>query len=182
MQIICYAGGTCGDLVTSVIDSSDSEINIRKHFELSAERSRLKKPHLFQSDVEKLQFLDDISSQYLSIPSHDLDFHSRYAHNFIGITVQDKEIAYWAAERFKNLHRPHVWEEMTRYCGASTVEAYAQTLIDFSNLISTKTNQLIRLEDIVNGNLVDQLSNFIKTPLNNELYQQWLTAQFGKTK
>ena len=177
MQIICYAGGTCGDLVTSVIDNRDALINDSKSFTVDAVRSCLKKPHTFSNNAEKVQYIADMSMHYLSIPSHDLEFHSTNNDDFIGITVEDKEIAIWAADRFKSLHRPHVWEEMTRACGSNTVEAYAQTLIDFSNLISTKTNKLIKLENILDGTLIEKLSDYVNTPLNDELYQEWLTLQ-----
>ena len=47
--IVCYTGGTAGDIVARIIDNQ----------ELSKDRQRLKKPHLFFSDKEKDQSIND---------------------------------------------------------------------------------------------------------------------------
>jgi hypothetical protein len=174
MHIVCYVGGTCGDLVSALIDSRD--VTFRgttvKHVD---QRTRLKKPHLFGSDSEKDQYLSQVS--YHSISSHDLDYHAQRGHDFIGVTVQDWFTALWAADRFHKLHAPHVWQEMQKYCGALTVEDYAQTMIDFSNLLATKTHQLVTLESILAGTIVESLESLISRPVDREFYQLWQTKQ-----
>ena len=112
MNIVCYTGGTCGDMISAILDPIGTRFRHTAVMIDHADRSRLKKPHLFQSDQEKDQYLIEIEKKYQSIPSHDLDYHVRKKHNFIGITVQDKAVALWAAKRFKQLHRAHVWYQM----------------------------------------------------------------------
>jgi hypothetical protein len=169
-------GGTCGDLVSAVIDNNDVSFN-NNAISISAERSKLKKPHLFADDNEKDQYLLNAGRLYKSIPSHDADYHINRGHDFIGIVVNDKDIALWAAERFKRLHRPHVWDEMINKCGANSVEGYAEMMIHFSRMISMHTIKLIDLADIKQGNLIDKLSQYTDYDLNTSLYSNWIKLQ-----
>ncbi len=181
ITIVCYTGGTCGDLVTALIDSSDTKFNCAlKTVVHLPERARLKKPHLFASDADKDQYINDIRKNYSSIPSHDLDYHVRRQHVFVGITVQDLDTALWAAKRFRACHRPHVWEEMQRLCGANSVENYAQVLIDFSNMLATHTDKIVKLEDIKHGTVIPILENMLSCSISKgskNLYQNWLDLQ-----
>jgi hypothetical protein len=173
--IVCYTGGTCGDLITTLIDSTDSQLSDNKLL-IDVDRERLKKPHLFQSISEKDRYIIAMQ-KYASIPSHDLEYHLARNHKFIGIRVQDPDTALWAATRFKELHRPHVWAEMTQACGASTVEEYAQMLIDFGNYISDNTEYIIHLEDIIKGRVLDKLEQIIGRSLDQQaknIYNKWL--------
>lgn len=178
VNVICYTGGTCGDLVTALIDSKNSRFYQTTVIH-DQDRTKLKKPHLFNNDSEKDQYVNDIAKQYLSIPSHDLNYHINRQHNFIGITVQNHKIAKWAASRFKKLHRPHVWEEMCTACGAKTLDDYAQILIDYSSLVSQYTDKLIKLEDIIDGKAINSLANLGIADCNKNLYNNWLALQHG---
>jgi len=175
-HIVCYTGGTCGDLIAAMIDSTDVEVKNRviMHAE---QRQRLKKPHTFANDQQKTEYLDTIFQTYKSVPSHDLNYHVNNRHKFIAITVQDFATAVWAAERFKLVHRPHVWQEMTRACGADTVEDYAQILIDYSRMVVQHTDQVLELERIVKGHAVDDLKQYVDTDLDQGLYLNWLNRQ-----
>lgn len=173
IKIICYAGGTCGDLITALFDGQGTHFR-NKAVVLKPDRERLKKPHTFATDNDKDTYLKDIALKYQSVPSHDLQYHVERKHNFIGITVQDQEVALWAAQRFKDLHRPHVWAEMSAACGADTVEDYAQMMIDFSNLVAQHTNNIITLESIRDGTV---LTNSILANSSTNLYKNWLDLQ-----
>ena len=173
MKIICYTGGTCGDVITALFDSTSTSYR-GSTVMIDANRSRLKKPHEFVDDKDKDQYLVDIAVKYQSIPSHDLAYHVRQRHEFIGITVQDWNVALWAAQRFKDLHRPHVWTEMAAACGVDTVEAYAQIMLDFSNLVLTHTNKIVTLESILAGTA---LQNPILCDTNKDFYKNWLELQ-----
>ena len=173
MNIVCYTGGTCGDMISAILDPAGADFK-NTTVMLVQDRTRLKKPHLFESDTEKDQYLIEAEKKYQSIPSHDLDYHIRRGHDFVGITVQDKTVALWAAERFKKLHRAHVWKEMTAACGADTVEGYAQMMIDFSNLVIQHTNKIITLESIKAGTV---LQNQLLSTVNKNLYQNWQDLQ-----
>jgi hypothetical protein len=175
-NIVCYTGGTCGDLVAAMIDAKDV-MRIDNVIIHHAQRQRLKKPHQFQNDSEKTAYIRWVATVYQSIPSHDLDYHVQNRHEFIAITVDDTDMALWAAARFKNLHRPHVWNEMHSKSGSSSIQEYAQMLIDFSRLVKQKTDKLIALEKILNGYAVEELKRYISTPINQVLYQDWLRSQ-----
>ena len=173
MKIICYTGGTCGDVITALFDSTSTCYHGATVM-IDADRSRLKKPHTFANNEEKDRYLEEMVTKYQSIPSHDLGYHVGRHHEFIGITVYDWNVALWAAQRFKDLHRPHVWTEMTAVCGAITVEDYAQLLIDFSNLIVQHTDKIITLESIQTGTA---LQNSILQNADRDFYKTWLEAQ-----
>ena len=176
MNIVCYTGGACGDMISAILDPTGTRFNNTAMIIDDVYRTRLKKPHLFQSDAEKDQYLIEIEKKYKSIPSHDLDYHIRKKHNFIGITVQDKTVALWAATRFKRLHGAHVWEEMNTVCGVGTVEGYAQIMIDFSDLIKQHTDRIVSLESILAGTALD---NPILKLANKNVYRNWIDLQNG---
>ena len=165
IEIVCYMGGVCGDLVMSVIDSRDSVIT-DAHVMMPASRYKLKKPHLFQSSVEKDQYLIDIAASYKSIPSHDTEYHVERGHSFITSVITDVETALWAAARFKNYHRPQVWDEMLEKCGANSISDYADQLMRYSDRIQKHTTKVVNLNDIRSGNLLDKLQQFVSTPLD----------------
>ena len=173
MKIICYTGGTCGDVITALFDNTGTSYRGNTVM-IDTDRSRLKKPHEFADDHSKDQYLADMAAKYQSIPSHDLNYHVRRQHEFIGITVRDWNVALWAAQRFKDSHRPHVWAEMTTASGANSVEDYAQIMLDFSNLVETHTNNIVTLESIRAGTA---LLNPILKNVNKDFYNNWLELQ-----
>lgn len=175
IEIICYAGGSCGDLITALIDSKGAYFR-NQAVMFDQDRLRLKKPHTFVHDEDKDQYLDEMANKYQSVPSHDIQYHIKRQHNFIGITVKDFNIAIWAAKRFKELHRPHVWAEMASVCGVNSIEDYAQVMIDFSNIVIQHTDRIITLESIKNGVL---LQNPILKNTSKHLYQNWSDLQNG---
>ena len=177
--IVCYTGGTCGDLITAMIDCRDAKFDSTSVIH-NKQRQQLKKPLTFANDEGKDVYLQQISKQYNSIPSHDLDYHVKRKHQFISITVEDPTVALWAATRFKRLHRPHVWEEMQRACGSDTIEDYAQILIHYSNMVKLYTDRIITLESIRHGNAISELEKLLHNKLTNagkNVYQTWLRLQ-----
>ena len=162
LTIVCFVGGTAGDIVTQILDPR----------ELTLERQRLKKPHLFATDLEKDTFLETI--EYTSIPSHDFAYHRNRNHTVLGVVCRDMSSALWAASRFKELHRPHVWKEMTAFCGADTIEAYAQMILDFGNMLASYAKDVLYLDDIINGHAVNRLEELgYRTP-GADIYKKWL--------
>ena len=63
IEIICYTGGSCGDLITALIDSKDTSYRGNTVM-IDADRSRLKKPHEFANDSDKDQYLVEIATKY----------------------------------------------------------------------------------------------------------------------
>jgi hypothetical protein len=174
--IVCYTGGTCGDLITALIDSTDSVIT-NGSVKLSNNRSFLKKPHQFNSDIEKDKWLQDIQSLYKSVPSHDLQYHIQRRHNFIGISVTDKSAALWAAQRFNRLHSEKVWSQVQNFCGSDSIEQYCQAILDSSKKMQFFTKRTIKLERILSGYAVDDLIQLGEPVTDKSFYQSWLTNQ-----
>lgn len=166
-------GGTAGDLVTAVIDGKDAFLDGNK-ITIHPNRSKLKKPHLFNNAQETTDYINEMANTYISLPSHSTDFHIENKQEFISISVEDKETAIWAANRFKELHFVHVWEEVMRYSNISSVEEYADLMLHYTDLIKEHTNKIIKLEDILNGKLLDILEEFDIQPHNPQLYRMWL--------
>lgn len=183
LRIVCYTGGTCGDLISGLIDNTGVKFNTNiKTVVHIPERTYLKKPHLFATDAEKDNYITDVSKKYYSISSHDLDYHIQSQHNFIGIIVNDFSVALWAAERFRRCHRPHVWEEMKHICGARDVKDYAQILLEFSKKVVQHTDKVLQLEEIYNGTVLPSLENILGHPISKNskhFYQEWLDLQRG---
>lgn len=177
-MFVVYMGGTCGDIVSSMLDWTGCEFDTTHSvMRLPQDRQGLKKPHLFVDDNARDEYVQSVTTKYLSLPSHDLEYHKRKQHKFIGIGVSDREVANWAAERFKRCHRPHVWQEVERAVGINNVEQYAQLMLDYSNAIKELTSNILQLEDILSGQAVLELARLAPNHdviANENKYQSWL--------
>lgn len=173
LNIICFMGGTAGDLITAVIDSAGVEVN-NGSITLPISRALFKKPHNFNNDFEKDTIIETTS--YQSISSHDYEYHQQRGHNLLCIGIDDMPSAMWAAVRFKNLHRPQVWTEMTQKCGANSIEEYAQMYIDFTNMVRQNPKvRILNITDILTGKLLEVLTEMgITTDRRaEEIYTAW---------
>lgn len=173
MIIVCYMGGTAGDLVTAVIDNKDTMLDDKKIL-IHPKRSKLKKPHLFNNSKETTDYINSLSTTYISLPSHSTDFHIQEKQDFIGIAVDDYETALWAATRFKELHLPHVWEEVMAYSNIISVEEYADLMMKYGAFIRNHTDKVISLKSILDGNLITELKKYLDFDLHEDLYTAWL--------
>lgn len=179
LKIVCYTGGACGDLISALIDPRDAEFQhtaVKHH----VDRVKLKKHFLFANDQEKDLYIEQVGNKYSSISSHDLEYHIRQQHSFISIVTNDLNTATLAANRFKQLHRPQVWEELTKMLMINTVADYAQMIIDYSNMVKNYSDNLIKLEDIFNGHAIHQVENILGYQLeetNKNFYSTWLSLQ-----
>lgn len=177
VNIVCYTGGACGDLITALIDIGDSQI-AESAVTLNKQRQRLKKPHLFNNDEEKHAYCNSMRSQYKSIPSHDFEYHRKNNHKIIVIDVDDWDNALWAAQRFKSLHSDVIWKKIMSDCNISSVTDYAKLMMDFSKMATNYSACSIKLSDITNGNLIEKLNTVNNLQLDNsaeQFYKQWLS-------
>jgi hypothetical protein len=172
MDIICYTGGMCGDIVNSVIDPSHSVLAGPRIY-TNINRSKLKSNLFITTETEQLEYIKKMESIYLSIPSHKIDLHIKHKHPYITIFTENYDLALWCATRFKNLHPSDVWSKL----GQSSVESYANTIIESCKHAASHTDKIITLEDILSGNLLSSLSKHVHTPLNEKLYEKWLSRQ-----
>ena len=174
INIVCYAGGTCGDILTSLIDPKGAVLKPSGSISLPADRSKLKKPHLLPEIQDKLDYINHADLLYNSIPSHDIEFHIQQSHAFVGIVLDQLDTAKWAATRFKQLHRPHVWEEVQTRCGATTTDDYAEMMMHVSRMIKEYTQRTVSLESIRSGQALQQLQKHVPILAGQEIYQSWL--------
>ena len=87
--------------------------------------------------------------------------------------------ALWASQRFRDLHRPQVWEQMVSVNNADTIEKYAQDILDWSSWIKQETDRVIYLEDILDGCNREVLSSIITIePAGVDFYKHWLESQY----
>ncbi len=176
--IVCYTGGTCGDLITALIDPTDAVIRPNGSVMHIPERVRLKKPHLFSDDTEKDQYLQSVT--HSSVSSHDTDYHIKRQHSFVTVGIRDFSVAVWAATRFKSLHRAEVWAEMQTRCGANSIEDYAQIMMDYTAMVANHGCDIVHLESIINGCAIQEVEHIINRPVIPEaeiFYKNWLEAQ-----
>ena len=179
-MIICFAGGTAGDIVTALVDNKNCEINKNSgSVKIPKDRSLLKKPHLFLNNQQKTDYIEDMNKKYSSIPSHDLDYHLAEGHTFIGIICQNEKLRLMASKRFKDLHKSKIWKEMSDVSSSETVKQYADDIFHMSKKMLDSKNYCIELSDIINGNLINVLNkNNIKIEEENKLfYKEWLDHQ-----
>jgi len=185
MIFVVYMGGTAGDLVASMIDWQDSRLEmLQDRMELPLHRQQLKKPHTFASDEEKDQYVREMSQRYRSLPSHDLDYHLKRQHRVIGIAVETPEMAQKAALRFKRSHRARVWESVCQGFGIETTRQYADLVLNYSSVIKEKVNVVITMEDIINGNLLRDLSSNFGIGFSQKdihRYNTWMNLINGRT-
>ena len=176
--IVLYSGGSCGDIVTGIIDPTDATIHPKKNkTKLSTFRSKLKDPQKFKNDASKDAFLKKAFKIYKSIPSHDLPYHIKNNHTFVGIKIKKFSNALWAAERFKNLHDNDIWEEMCKLCGAKSIKDYAQIIFNFGKHLHKLTKYIVSVEEIISGNADSILEEMLQIKLSKKslgLYRSWL--------
>ena len=181
IDIVVYMGGCCGDLACALIDPTQASFNtLAGSVILPPERQRLKKHFLFPNDQHKDNYLEKMSMMYDSVPSHDLDYHVRREHRFIGILVRDHTTALWAATRFKHIHRPSVWESVQKSHSIYNVKQYAQMMLDYSNLLFDCTDIVVDLKDIVQGRALTVMSELTGHTFDihaEDFYNNWLEMQ-----
>lgn len=176
---VVYMGGACGDLVTAMIDATGTGLDrTLSKMTLPRDRIGLKRPQDFADDAAKDAYLQSITGIYTSVPSHDVEYHLRRAHTFLGVTVQDRSWALWAARRFRAVHSSEVWLSVSQSCGIHDVEQYAQLMIDHSTWLRQKTTNIVALEDILAGRAVTVLEHIIGRKLHKDsvnCYHDWRT-------
>ena len=174
--VICYMGGTYGDMVAGLINEDLKTDAIWLVSRPNEEVSKLKKSHTFGSDQEKDEYVNRISSQYKCILSHDQDYHFSRNHNVLGIVVTNMKSALKCAKRFKAAHRAHVWKEMMDRCGAKTIEEYAEMMIHYGKMIEPQCKWIITTDEIENEQILERIESIVGTSLSKatkNAYKNW---------
>ena len=169
MNIIVYPPGAGGNLVSAVIDNKFYYYN-GVHFETHRKKLRMKSYIESMTDIDRDDYLVEISSKYLSLPSHLIDYHINRKHDFILIApVTDTEIN-WCINRFAKIHTT------IKDLVENTEDAYKA----FVENGKQHTKKIITVEEIYSGKLLERLREYVTTPLNEQLYHTWLESEINK--
>jgi hypothetical protein len=177
MNIILFTPGACGDIVTAVIDSTGAilpkynpasiiDYAHEVHYVLlDMARQKLKS----ECDLSKYNEYDLYINEmrdagYLSLPSHSFKYHLDNKHQFILIDNSEDSVAEWVINRL-NLLYGHL---------PSRIRLTESDIKYEIQRASPHTDKIINLRDIIEGRLITKLKQWIDTPLNDDLYQQWL--------
>ena len=178
--IICFAGGTAGDLVVGVLDPRNCLYdNQQGSITLEKDRYTMKKFWLFNNEQDKDEYIDKVFKKYNSLPSHDVDFHINTTNrNVIGITCFDKSLRLQSAKRFKSLHRPYVWDSLRKVTDTETIDQYSNDILEISRKLKQKF-PTIDLQEIIGGDLINSLKILgHEIPAEGlRLYESWLERQ-----
>jgi len=174
MNIVSFMGGCCGDLITAMIDPTGVILE-NDYIVIQDERDKLKCPILFKTDQEKDIYINNMKNKYLSLPSHQMEYHIEKKHKIISIITFDFKIALWAAGRFSKLNQHKDWYKND--IGFNSTEEYAKNIIKYSEFVNTQVKNLISLEDIIDGKAVESLSKCVDTPIDKNIYELWLPRQ-----
>ncbi len=160
MHLILYQPGAAGDMVAAVIDSKDFKlINSRVVPALPREKAT---PKDFNDiDIQ----MQNWSTRYNAVATQYYDYHRERNLDYILIdTSYDVRVVEWCLRRAEKVSYPH--------------HTFNPKEIQFNYIniyrAYRKATKVIDFRDILNGNLITVLKQWIDTPLNEELYHQWL--------
>ena len=166
MYIITAIPGACSDIVSAVIDDTDAKLFQRGLIRfLPGRNSRniFKYPNIDMNNApamiaEASTKYKSISSQYTRIYSPECEIDT--VNTYIGIQISNDMQIDWCLNRLKILYPNREFNKETLLAGSAMHVEQADHVID--------------LHDILTGNLISILSEFVEGDLNEELYQKWL--------
>jgi hypothetical protein len=169
MDIIVYPPGAGGNLVSAVIDNRYYYYD-GIHFHTFRKKLRTLDDTETMTDEERDSYILEMSSKYLSVPSHIIDYHINRKHDFILIApVTDVEIN-WCINRFIKIH------PILKNLVENSEDGYKV----FVENGKQHTDKIITVEEIYSGKLIDRLKEYVTTPLNEQLYHTWLESEINK--
>lgn len=186
MYHILYNPGAGGDMVAAVIDSKDYvlgdiDVGVRRGSLRSELKFKLIKEdpdqrgsyqyagkHILLNDSGKSEYMKKIEANYLAVTlSHD--FNPELREIFDTILIDDSEYKYarWCMDRCHRIlpatHPPVTEEELK-------LRIERVQMAKDSNKV-----KVIDFKDVIEGRLIEKLQQWVKTPLNTEVYNHWLT-------
>ena len=174
MFVVIYNPGAAGKMVSAVIDSCD---HMHSWYTPTIEVTPgcMREPFLSGADswpaYHDFPLLKKVNEEntYLAISNHCSDyFIKHFDHNkLIFIDDSDPVINEWTLARAHGIF-PQVH---------TITEEKLNSRINLHNNIKRYGKKVIHMDDIVNGNLIKVLKNWIDTPLNEQMYTNWLQRQ-----
>ncbi len=164
MYFVVYPPGSCGNMVSAVIDSTGL-ISGYRHVTFESDKLKLLQQQYrdAMTDSDRDEYVQYISEKYLSVPSHSFEYHVKRKHDFIFLLPNNIETIEWTIQRIQDI-LPDTNEYLTL--------SFVTNIINFCK---PHANKIIYVEDILEGKLIEKLKEFIQTPLNEEFYFAWLS-------
>lgn len=167
MDIVLGNPGCAIEMVSAAIDSTDCSIHCNGSINAPL---RIKLIGLYHP--EKLNEYDDTynyySKSYSAVASHLYNYHQYRKHNVIIIAYDDIN---WVDMSKKRLNKIH--SNIYTAPSISVLQGNKKWIYKFKS--NSITNKVIYMSDIFEGRLLDVLSNYGYSQLNEDLYKQWLT-------
>lgn len=173
LMVVSFMSGSGGNMVAAVIDNRGYSFT-GWDYVLQENDPRIKWRH---GCVEwKLQERDgdipvmdaafaEIRQTYHSLCSHIMWYHLRYRHNHVFIDCSSSFAANWCKARL--IKHNYLMDDPT------TEPDY---FMHMSGLIAPIVRKKVTLEDILDGKLITILRQWVHTPLNENVYTEWLNA------
>ena len=189
MFFVLYNSGAGGDMVSAVIDSTDYEVtdidvrpktdSLRQKLKFSiidSHKTNEDCRNLFFDNQKKTEFLIELEKNYDAVTTgHDFAFmrgSNGIELNTIVIDDSDYEYSIWSMNRCHMIQPDHHpianISDITQRTGR----------IEFGKTFGNP--KIITLKDILEGRLISFLKGFIDKPLNNEIYDYWLSTIIAK--
>jgi hypothetical protein len=179
MFAILYNSGAGGDMVTAVIDSTDYMLfpnlvtakigSIRQQIKFASYDSK------FDGDVtlirkRKTELFNEAKLKYKAISEHDWWYFYQIDNTYPIIAIDDTDYTESCLRRVLKIQEKN---------NTNLHEVYENTIQDRKDIVqyiksNNITDKIIPFEEILNGNLLTILSQWVKTPLNEDLYSRWL--------
>lgn len=188
MYIILYFPGAAGDLVSSMIDPTDYFLDSEAK-KISCKYGSWRKNRIQQiglayhnkkSIIEKWEAEKEFFKScpnYKAISSHDFAYYIDYDTSDKDFIIIDSTgLEHWTMNRIYNLNNRFENISDRNFFAKPSEDDIMQQRYIFDLFLSLyKTDKIIKLEDILNGKLIQILRQWIDTPLNTEWYEQWLS-------
>ena len=194
MYIVLYNPGAGGHMVSSVIDNKDYFSVISKHDTTvmhmyandNSPRLQLRTidyhedyASLSPEDKEqvKIECLAKCNEKYLSVADSYTPHYIDMGRNQIKlkqydyIIIDDTKFIEYTTKR--NLEVDFNMSGVLKFHKEHNVNIDPRRL-NWLRWARAKFNKIVQFEDIINGNLIDVLNQWIDTPLDEELYRLWV--------
>jgi len=172
MDIVLYNHVSAGDMVSAVIDSTDY-VFINTRFFPPVQRSLLK---YFKLTYEQQDdYIKEMATMYKSCASHSVDYHILRQHDCIFVDIAEDAMIKWCMDRFQRLHgeKAVLVHGEPNFVPPSKLE---ERLWYSGNLGLKHFNRTIKLRDILEGNMIPKLQQYVHTELDEKLYLTWLES------
>ena len=173
MFVVVYNPGAGGKMVSSLIDDTDYFLSPVTPT-VEAKRGSLREQLILTPtwpDYPDFTLLKKINEEniYAAISCHRALYFVKYfdIDKLIFIDDSDPEINDWT------LSRAHAV-----FPGAHKMSPdHLARRTQLHDIMKTHGKKIVHMNDIMNGNLINVLEKWVRTPLNTQMYTQWLQHQ-----